>query len=255
LLAAFVVICVVAIFIRAEIYLILVSWFSPGSTMDLITRYQRTVSRRLFILAQMIGGMRAEFAHYPGSLPRVFMIVSNHQSLVDIPALALAFPRSTVRYVSKKELGRGVPMVSRMLRVGQSALISRTSDYRRGHAELRRFAALTRQGYCPVVFPEGTRSRTGRVRDFQAGAVRIILEEEPMPVLSVAVDGGYSISKVWRLLANLRGARYRVKPLTLYPAPRGKKATVELLEKMRLEISAQVDAWRAEDARRKKTHP
>jgi hypothetical protein len=89
------------------------------------------------------------------------------------------------------------------------------------------------------------------VRDFQAGAVRIILEAEPMPVLSVAVDGGYSISKVWRILTNIRGTHYRVKPLTLYPAPRGKKAIGELLAKMQSEISAQVSEWRTGDRRRR----
>ncbi len=109
MLAALVVLCVIAIFIRADIYLVLVSWFSPASVMALITRYQTTVSRRLFILARTIGGMKTRFEHYHGPLPPVFMIVSNHQSLVDIPALALAFPRSTVRYVAKKELGRGFP--------------------------------------------------------------------------------------------------------------------------------------------------
>jgi 1-acyl-sn-glycerol-3-phosphate acyltransferase len=250
MLAALVIVCVLAIFVRADVYLMLVSVFSPGSVMALVSRYQKTVSRRLFILARSVGGLRTEFEHFRGTLPPLFMVVSNHQSLVDIPALALAFPRNTVRYVSKKELGRGVPLVSRMLRVGQSALISRTGDYRRGHLELRRFAGLCRRGYCPVVFPEGTRSRTGRVKDFQAGAARIILEAEPMPVVSVAVDGGYSISKVWRLLTHLRGTWYRVKPLTLYPAPRGKKAIVELLGKMQAEISTQVDAWRAENSRR-----
>ena len=190
MLAAFVVICVLAIFVRTDIHIRLVARYYPASTMALVTRYQHSVSRHIFILSRMIGGMRTEFERYRGALPPVFMVVSNHQSLIDIPALALAFPRNSVRYVSKKELGRGIPMVSRMLRAGQSALISRTSDYREGHAELRRLAALTRQGYCPVVFPEGTRSRTGRVKSFQAGAARIILEAAPMPVLSVAVDGG-----------------------------------------------------------------
>ncbi len=87
------------------------------------------------------------------------------------------------------------------------------------------------------------------MRDFQAGAVRIILEAAPMPVLSVAVDGGYSISKVWRILANLRGTLYRVKPLTLYPAPQGKKATGELLARIQAEISTQVEEWRVEKRR------
>ncbi len=99
-----------------------------------------------------------------------------------------------------------------------------------------------------MVFPEGTRSRTGRVNDFYTGAVRIILEQSPIPVLSVAVDGGYHLSTLRRLLKNLRGARYRVKPLTLYPIPRGKREISELLVRIQAEIAAQVKVWRDAEA-------
>ena len=37
-------------------------------------------------------GCGQDFNRYPGALPRVFMIVSNHQSLADIPAVTCAFP-------------------------------------------------------------------------------------------------------------------------------------------------------------------
>ena len=52
-------------------------------------------------------------------------------------------------------------------------------------------------------------------------------------------------------LANLRGTFYRVKPLTLSPAPLGKKAVVELLAKMQGEISQQVDSWRVQNRKQK----
>jgi len=59
------------------------------------------------------------------------------------------------------------------------------------------------------------------------------------------VDGGYRISTLTRLISSMRGASYRAQPLTLYPAPRGKKEVLELLEKVAKEITAQVHRWRA----------
>ena len=175
----------------------------------------------------------------------MFLLVSNHQSLIDIPALMACFRHHGLRFVAKKELGRGIPYISFALRKAH-CLISRTSDYRAGHRELVRFADLTRAGVCPVVFPEGTRSKTGFVKDFQAGAVRIILERAPLPVLSVAVDGGWKISRIHSLLAHLRGVRFRVKLMTLYPAPKGKREIMSLLATVHKELSDQVLAWRSQ---------
>jgi hypothetical protein len=71
-----------------------------------------------------------------------------------------------------------------------------------------------------------------------------------MPVLSVAVDGGHTIATIPRLLLHLRGATYRVRPLTLHPAPHGKKEIMELLGKLKAEISDQVAGWRLADSRK-----
>ena len=125
-------------------------------------------------------------------------------------------------------------------------MISRTSDFREGHRELVRFADLAKRGICPAVFPEGTRSKTGFVKSFQAGAVRIILERARLPVLSVAVDGGWRISNLPKALLRLSGTRYRVKPLTLYPAPKGKREILELLATIEKELGGQICAWRRE---------
>jgi 1-acyl-sn-glycerol-3-phosphate acyltransferase len=240
--------CVLVLFIHGELLLRRFLRRHPERVMEQVSRYQPSISRRLFFLARVLGGLRLDFTRYSGPLPRVFLIVSNHQSLADIPALALTFPRHALRFLAKRELSHGIPYISTALRLGGHGLISRTANYREGQQELKRFAGLTQQGICPVVFPEGTRSRTGRVRDFFAGAVRIILDSSPVPVLSVAVDGGFRVSTMPKLLNRLRGTMYRVHPLTLYPAPHGKQEITELLGKIHEEIAGQVQSWREKDA-------
>ncbi len=232
-----------ALFIRGDLRLGAARRRGRPAVMAEVSDGQRALARKLFFLARLVGGLRTDFRRYAGALPRAFMVVSNHQSLADIPAVAQAFPRHGVRFVAKRELGRGIPYISRSLRFGESALVSRTRDFSEGQQALRRLADLSEEGICPVVFPEGTRSRSGRVKDFYNGAVRVVLERRPMPVLSVAVDGGHEIATITRLLLHLRGTTYRVKPLTLHPAPRGKREIIELLGKLKTEISAQVEEW------------
>jgi 1-acyl-sn-glycerol-3-phosphate acyltransferase len=246
--AALLLLCVLALFIRGEIALRLQVRRGPSVLRDYVSRTMPRMGRRIFILAGIFSGMRMDLRRFPGPLPPVFLIVSNHQSIADIPAIAVAFSRHPLRFLAKKELEKGVPYVSAVLRLGRQGLISRTSNFREGQRELRRFAGLTKEGLCPVIFPEGTRSRTGRVNDFFAGGVRVALEVSPVPVLSVAVDGGYRISRLPQVIHGLRGTVYRVKPLTLYTPPRGKQEITELLAKIHAEISAEVDAWHSSDA-------
>jgi 1-acyl-sn-glycerol-3-phosphate acyltransferase len=244
--AALLLVCVLVLFVRGEVALRLQVRRGPSRLRDYVSATMPRMARRIFTLARIFAGMRMDFRRFPGRLPPVFLIVSNHQSLADIPAIAIAFSRHPLRFLAKKELGRGVPYVSAVLRLGRQGLISRTSNFREGQRELKRFAAMSKEGICPVIFPEGTRSRTGRVNEFYAGGVRVALETAPVPVLSVAVDGGYRISRLPQIIHGLRGTVYRVKPLTLYAAPRGKQEITDLLAKIHAEISAEVDAWHAQ---------
>jgi 1-acyl-sn-glycerol-3-phosphate acyltransferase len=177
-------------------------------------------------------------------LPAQFMILSNHQSLADIPILAYVFARYTVGFVAKRELRRGFPSVSIALRKGKHALISRKGEFASAHRELVKLARYSREGVCPVVFPEGTRSRSGRVGTFHSAAVRTILDEQQMPILSVAVDGGYRISGIRGLITKLPGCIYRVKLLSLYPVTKQRSRIKEILKNCQREITKQVELWR-----------
>jgi 1-acyl-sn-glycerol-3-phosphate acyltransferase len=254
--AVFFVLSVLMLFLRGDLSLLFAARRGESAVMNEVSEGQRALARKVFFLAQFLGGLRTEFRRFSGPrLPHAFMIVSNHQSVADIPAITLCFPHHAVRFVAKKELGRGIPYISRSLRLGRSALVSRTGDYGKGQRDLRTLGALSRYGICPLIFPEGSRSRTGRVQKFLSGGVRVILQHNPMPVLSVAVDGGHSIATIGRVLLHLRRTTYRVKPLSLYPAPRGKKEITELLEKLHAEISEQVSQWRTASLRAAKKNP
>jgi len=239
---------IAATFLRADLVLRLRLWLRPSDGVATVSRMQHPIVRHLVRFAQALSGFRVSVDPWTGpTLPDRLLLVTNHQSMADIPLLMWAFPRHDLRFVAKKELGKYIPYISLSLRAGGHAIISRTSDFRDGARAMARLAALSERGISPAVFPEGTRSRTGTVGRFNTGAVRIILERARLPVLSAAVDGGWKIGKLKGLLKNFGRTRYRIRLLALHPAPRGKREILETLGEVEREIRTQMDAWRAEE--------
>ena len=177
------------------------------------------------------------------AVPERFLIISNHQSLLDIPVFFYFLAKYDVRFVSKKELGQWIPLISQVLRYQEHCLIDRHANQiqsmKRLDAFVRRAAA---KRWSPLIFPEGTRSRDGYMLPFHTAGVRRMLDLEPMPVVTVAIDGGWKISD-FASLSRLKGARYRVRILNVYDAPANKKESAALLETAHTEISKQVNEW------------
>lgn len=205
---------------------------------------------RLVKVARCYVGLRFEMeSHAQRNLPSSFLLVCNHQSVADIVALLAYFPEHALRFVAKRELRHWLPAVSWVLRIQRHALIHRGGHGPQTMRQLRSFAKrCKRYGNCPVIFAEGTRSRDGRVRAFHAGAVRTILAAAPLPVVSVAVDGGYHFSTFRRLATHARGGYYRIRVLSVYPAPQTKEAMRTALDGSHREIRDQVELWRSEKA-------
>jgi 1-acyl-sn-glycerol-3-phosphate acyltransferase len=248
----FFLLCLLFLLVRADLGLKIRVFFRASGIQEYFDKHQKKLGRMIFSTVQSLTGFRINVEPFRGPpLPRTVLLVSNHQSLADIPVLVYSFPRLSLRFVTKRELGRGIPAVSPFLRIGGSALISRKGNFARVMRELAKLARLSAEGPSPAVFPEGTRSRTGRLGTFQAGAFRVLCEQAPLPVLVVAMDGGWRISRMSGVFTKLGRTSYRVKPLALYPAPRGKKEIMDLLGRARSDIDSQLCAWREE----KKTHP
>jgi 1-acyl-sn-glycerol-3-phosphate acyltransferase len=237
--------CIVFIFLVWDVRLRISYCLYGRRKYERFNRVQIQGARYVLLAAKIYAGFRLIVENSLGKrLPAQFMILSNHQSLADIPILAYVFSRNTVGFVAKRELRRGFPSVSIALRKGKHALISRRGDFTTARRELVRLARYSREGVCPVVFPEGTRSRSGKVGTFHSAAVRTILDEAAMPVVSVAVDGGYRIAGIRGLTTNLAGCIYRVKLLSLYPVTTQRSQVKDILDNCHSEISQQVKQWR-----------
>ncbi|AHC15523.1 lysophospholipid acyltransferase family protein [Salinispira pacifica] len=105
---------------------------------------------------------------------RAVCVVSNHQSNFDIPLLMayLPFPPG---FIAKKELAR-VPFFSSWIRTLNSVFIDR-KNIRASVTALSRAAGNVKEGHGMVLFPEGTRSRTGVPGRFHAAGPRTMAQQ------------------------------------------------------------------------------
>jgi len=139
----------------------------------------------------VILGARIRFRGFE-KLPqnRPFIIVSNHQSTFDIPPIVWGFRKHHPKFVSKKELGKGLPSISYNLRHGGSALIDRENG-RQSIVEISKLGKhIEKEKYCASIFPEGTRSKTGQVKAFQHPGIASLVKASPSAcIVPFVIDG------------------------------------------------------------------
>jgi 1-acyl-sn-glycerol-3-phosphate acyltransferase len=203
---------------------------------------------RIFAFLHVYCGVRFEYENrVEEPLPERFLLISNHQSLLDIPVIMGLLPGRRLRFVAKTELGTGIPFISPVLKTQGHALVMRSGDFAQSMGALGRFARRCRRdGTCPVVFPEGTRSKDGRLGVFNTAGVRKVLETGSLPIVVAAIDGGWRISTFKDLFSDFRGLRYRFRISGILPAPSGKKGTLGAIAAARSLIEAQLAEMRAE---------
>jgi len=126
---------------------------------------------------------------------RPLIIVTNHQSMYDIPPIIWYMRKHHPKFVAKKELGQGIPSVSYNLRHGGSALIDR-KDGKQALSEIARLGSyVEKNNRAAVIFPEGTRSRNGHPKPFKPMGLKILLKKAPSALI-VPI----SINNSWKIL-------------------------------------------------------
>ena len=126
---------------------------------------------------------------------RPLIIVANHQSLHDIYPLTWYMRKHHPKFISKIELGRGIPSVSYNLRHGGAALIDRKNPRQSLPALMKFGEYIEKNNYAAVIFPEGTRSKDGTPKPFQTKGLDILFKKIPS-ALVVPV----SINNSWKML-------------------------------------------------------
>ncbi len=131
-----------------------------------------------------------------------FILASNHCSHFDPPILAIASPRP-LSYFAKQELFAN-PIFSAVIRRLGAFPVERGSG---DQAALGRAIQLLASGYALVIFPEGTRSRDGKLGRAKLGAALMAVKAK-VPILPVFIDGSFH---AWSKGGPIRRAPVRVR--------------------------------------------
>jgi 1-acyl-sn-glycerol-3-phosphate acyltransferase len=134
--------------------------------------------------------------------PVIFM--SNHESNLDPPVLISAIPVPAV-YISKKEL-KWVPLVGWAAGLGGTIFIDR-GKRERAVQGIHQAAAEIKGGKTVVIFPEGTRTRTGKLGPFKKGGFAMA-QSAGVPIVPLATVGGFQALPPGSL--RLRPGRYTI---------------------------------------------
>ena len=126
---------------------------------------------------------------------RPYIVVSNHQSFVDI--LLISHLPWEMKWLSKSDFFR-YPLIGWMMRMaGDISLVRGERDSAKQAMDACRDRLSKKVSV--MIFPEGTRSRTGELQPFKNGAFRLAIETGT-PILPLAVNGAYTalVKGDWR---------------------------------------------------------
>lgn len=173
------------VYLFMGVYIILVApfallWTAMSGDSRLIYRLSRFCIRA----SGVIGGVKVTVRGREKILPgRTYVFLSNHQGNFDGPVLCHAIPRDWAALI-KKEMMR-LPVLSLVLKQVQFIPIERTNP-KKAQEGIERGAKLLAGGKSFIAFPEGTRSRDGRLGDFKKG-VFIMAIKAQVPVIPVTI--------------------------------------------------------------------
>jgi 1-acyl-sn-glycerol-3-phosphate acyltransferase len=115
------------------------------------------------------------------------IFVANHSSFYDIPIVFTALPRQ-LRIMAKSALGY-VPFIGWHLHRSGHLLVNRAKP---GAAIFKKMQRMTRQRASLIVFPEGSRSRDGRLGRFKGGVFLLAIENR-LPIVPVSIAGSRTV--------------------------------------------------------------
>jgi 1-acyl-sn-glycerol-3-phosphate acyltransferase len=155
--------------------------------------------------AYIIGNSVTFINNHNLPIDRPIIFLANHQSLFDIPPMIWYLRKYHAKFISKVELTKGIPSISYNLKNGGGANIDR-KDPRQSVTELVKFAnRMKDNNWSAMIFPEGTRSKDGKVKPFKVSGIATLLKKCPNALL-VPI----AITDSWKMI------RYGLYPLNTF---------------------------------------
>ena len=133
---------------------------------------------------------------------RSLIIISNHQSMFDIPFIGYVLKKHHPKYIAKVELANGFPAISYNLRHGGSLVIDRKKP-KESVMAIKEFGdGLEKNNRTAVIFPEGTRSRKGEIKLFKTTGIIQLMQAMPSALIVPVAIGNF-----WKL------GQYNFRPI------------------------------------------
>ncbi|TKC07619.1 lysophospholipid acyltransferase family protein [Pedobacter frigoris] len=125
---------------------------------------------------------------------RSIIFIANHQSMYDIPALIWFLRKHHVKFISKIELTKGIPSISFNLKYGGGANIDR-KDSKQAVSEIIKLGRRMKENtWSTMIFPEGTRSKDGKLKPFQVGGIATLLKVVPDAlIVPIAIENSWKL--------------------------------------------------------------
>jgi 1-acyl-sn-glycerol-3-phosphate acyltransferase len=184
--------------IRTLIVVVIVFGFAflIGPVCALVALFQRRpdvlydASRLIIRLGMKLAGIQIEVRGKECIQPgQNYIFLANHQSYCDPPALVFAIPLD-VRLIPKKEL-RKLPIIGFILQLGGFVFIDR-KDRRQAIEAMKQAVRQLINKESFLIYPEGTRTRTGKMGPFKKGSFVLAIESK-IPIIPISVSGSFNI--------------------------------------------------------------
>jgi 1-acyl-sn-glycerol-3-phosphate acyltransferase len=217
-------------------------WSVPVILLSFLDPYAERAARLVRLWARgtlWICGVRMRLRGRERLDPRracLFMV--NHQSYFDIPILTAACDTLQVRWVSKRAV-RKVPVLGLCMQLTHHVLVDRESPTQ-AVAVIRQVKKLLGAGISVIFFPEGTRTRDGRLQPFKPGGFAVAVEAG-VPVVPVVINGSRALwpPEVWQLRPGTVEVVFG-EPIHVDPHQNKKTAREALMVKVREAIAGQL---------------
>ena len=128
----------------------------------------------------------------PKNVPIIF--VSNHQSLSDTVGMNWYLRRFHPAFVTKKELGKGIPSLSYYVRNGSCVMIDRNNP-KQAISQIKTLSEyIEKHNRSAIIFPEGTRSKTGEPKEFAQSGLKILCKYAPSAfVVPISINNSWKV--------------------------------------------------------------